>query len=144
MDEVIWGIVGSEAAKFTPRAEASARQKILGLLRPGDVVVSGRCPRGGVDDWAEQIALQLGLPFIGYPPRTHDWKGFKARNIQIAEALEHGVCITPAKLAASYRGRARRTKSCYHCGRNDHVVSGGCWTLQYARRLGKPTHLIIV
>jgi len=143
---VIWGIVGSEAAKFTPEAEASARYKIVGLLRPGDVVVSGCCPRGGVDDWAEEIALELRLPFVGYRPLTHDWEGFKARNIQIAEAYEQGVCITPRELALDYRGR--RVKGCYHCRRDDqpddHVVSGGCWTLQYGRRLGKPGRVIIV
>jgi hypothetical protein len=33
---------------------------------------------------------------------------------------------------------------CYHCGTKDHVKSGGCWTVKYARKLGKQGKVIII
>lgn len=137
-----WGIVGPRADKFHAPAEAWARYRIRELLKPGDEIVTGACPEGGVDIWAEEIGLQLGLRMIVHPPVTRDWNGFKARNIKIAEDYEEGVCVSPRALPSTYRGT--RSKGCYHCGRDDHVVSGGCWTLQYGRRLGKPGRVIIV
>lgn len=137
-----WGIVGPRADKFHAPAEAWARYRITELLRPGDVVVTGACPQGGVDIWAAQIGLQLGLQVIEHRPQTLDWNGFKARNMKIAEDYERGVCISPRELPSEYRGR--RFNGCYHCGRDDHVVSGGCWTLKYGRGLGKPGLVIVV
>lgn len=137
-----WGIVGAQADKFTAHSEARARSQILALLRPGDVVITGRCPKGGVDVWAAEIGLQIGLPVIEYPPQSADWEGFKARNKLIAEAYEEGVCITPREVAPGFRGK--RAGYCYHCNSADHVVSGGCWTIAYGRRIGKPGRVIVV
>ena len=51
------GIVGHEAAKFTPETEHAARQIIRTLLAtPDAIVVSGACHLGGIDVWAEEIA----------------------------------------------------------------------------------------
>ena len=51
------GIVGHEAAKFTPETEAKAKAIIRDLLSdPLSVCVSGHCHLGGIDIWAEEIA----------------------------------------------------------------------------------------
>ncbi len=126
------GIVGHEAAKFTPRTEAIAREAIRGLINyyaPAEVV-SGECPLGGVDIWTREEAVSLGYPFRGCAPRQHSWEGeygFKARNLDIAKS-DIVACVVVAELPPTYRGR--RFNGCYHClDRNPvHVKSGGCWT----------------
>lgn len=59
--------------------------------------------------------------------------GFKERNIRIAEECDELICITT------------KTKDikCYHCNM-DHQRTGGCWTMKYAKSLGKPTRLYVV
>jgi hypothetical protein len=138
-----WGIVGSEAAKFTRATEAPARAAIRALLKPGDVVITGRCPRGGVDLWAAAIGRGLGLEVIEHAPKVERWAtGYKPRNIKIAEDCDEAVCITVQEFPPSYIGN--HAPFCYHCGTTDHVVSGGCWTVKYARFLGKPGRVIVI
>lgn len=124
------GIVGHEAAKFTPEAEAAARAEIRAAIethRP-EIVCSGECPLGGVDIWAREECGKLGVSFQPYPPKANNWEfGFKPRNLQIA-ASDHVVNIVVAQLPPTYRGM--KFAECYHCkGRNPpHIKSGGCWT----------------
>lgn len=130
---MILGIVGHEAAKFTPVTELEARDRIgltLDLYAP-TLVVSGECPLGGVDVWAREEAEAVGIPFIGFKPLQHRWDapyGFKARNLDIAHTADLVVCIVVATLPEGYTGR--RFDGCYHCGDRTppHVKSGGCWT----------------
>ncbi len=137
------GIVGSEAAKFTPETEAAARTAIRDLLRPDDYVVSGACHLGGIDVWAMEEAHDLGLLTREFPPATHRWEnGYKLRNIQIAQCSDRVVCITVRVYPPGYSGM--RFPSCYHCRTTDHIKSGGCWTVKYAREIGKPTDVIVV
>jgi len=140
----VWGIVGSEAAKFTQATKPMAFARIRGLLRPGDKVVSDACPLGGIDAWAIQIAREMGLECWEHAPKTNDWDtGFKPRNILIAQDCTEAVCLTVKSLPSTYRGRT--FPLCYHCGTTDHVKSGGCWTVKYAReRLGKPGRIIVI
>ena len=122
------GIVGHEAAKFDADTEAAAREIIRFLLAdPNDVLVSGHCPIGGVDIWAEEEAQSLGRQMVIYPPAENSWEGgFKPRNLQIAEISDIVHCIVVSELPASYTGR--RFNFCYHCRRSNHIKSGGCWT----------------
>jgi len=138
------GIVGSEARKFTPVSEARARADIRALLSPGDVVVSGKCPHGGIDIWSIEEAIKLGLACEEYPPETLDWEtGFKPRDILIAERADEVNCLTVNMYPPGYRGK--RSELCYHCLTKAHVVSGGCWTVKYAReKLGKPGKIIVI
>lgn len=131
------GIVGHEAAKFTPATEAAARDTIRSLLeQPGVThMVSGHCHIGGVDIWAEEEAAKLGVDTIIYPPRDLSWAtGFKPRNIQIAHTSDIVHCVVVRELPPDYKGM--RFSGCYHClGRNpEHVKSGGCWTAWRAVR----------
>lgn len=136
------GIVGAEGAKFTPCGESCARALIRSLLQPGDEVVSGGCHLGGIDIWAIEEAHALDLYCHQYLPSVLSWEaGYKPRNILIAQNSDYVVCIAVNKLPPEFRGMQHRL--CYHCGTSDHVKSGGCWTTKYARRLGKPTDLLV-
>jgi hypothetical protein len=132
------GIVGVEAAKLTERTEGVAREIIRELLAPPDaVLVSGRCPLGGIDVIAEEIADGLGREKLIYPPKSNDWYcGYRPRNVEIALHSDTVHCITLASyrlFPRDYAGRRWEKDGipfCYHCKeRNEpHVKSGGCWT----------------
>jgi hypothetical protein len=104
--------------------------------------VSGACPFDGVDIWAEIIALMMGIKCNIKEPEVNQWddeifydeklcpeqpvkyiaKGYKSRNIQIAEECNILYLIDPAS-------------------RN---WSGGRWTYNYARDLGKEVVEILI
>jgi hypothetical protein len=138
------GIVGHEAAKFTPETEQKAKNAIMDLLNGKTVhVVSGGCHLGGIDIWAVELAKVFGLPFTEHIPTSLNWSGsggFKERNLRIAHDSDAVYCLVVKELPASYTGM--RFKSCYHCHTDTHVKSGGCWTVRQARQLGKPGTVI--
>jgi hypothetical protein len=124
------GIVGHEAAKFGSSAEAAAKLVIRELLAPADaVLVSGHCHLGGIDIWAEEIAIETGRydPKLIHPPATTAWEnGYKPRNLLIARDSDVVHCLVVDRLPPTWTGM--RFPLCYHCGTKDHVKSGGCWT----------------
>jgi len=127
------GIVGHEAAKFTPETMEQSKTLIRALLLFEDVrVVSGDCPLGGIDVWAEEIADELGRPKLIFPPKYHRWapEGFEERNIKIAQHSDVVIVIVARVLPDEYRGR--RFDGCYHCEKHgrtyNHIKSGACWT----------------
>lgn len=140
----VLGIVGHEAAKFTPETERVARATIREAIRSyaPEAVCSGECPLGGVDHWAREESVDEGVPFIPYAPTVNRWDGevgfpkgigFKQRNLQIAAACLV-VNVVVRDLPASYKGR--RFPGCYHCHTRVplHTKSGGCWTAWKAKR----------
>ena len=139
------GIVGSEGAKFTLETEMKARAAIAKLIEEthADTVVSGACHLGGIDLWAIQEAHGVGAAVLEFPPKTRQWAGgYRERNIQIAEASDEVYCITVKELPPAYMGM--KFGLCYHCKTNEHVKSGGCWTVNYAKKLGKKTGIIVI
>ena len=127
------GIVGHEGAKFTPAKEAEARALIRYIIQDSgaDVVISGKCPLGGIDIWAVEEASKMSVMILEYPPEVDAWDppgaiGFKARNMQIADASDVVHCIVVKEYPETYTGR--RFTYCYHCKSDDHIKSGGCWT----------------
>lgn len=140
------GIVGHEAAKFTSYTEREARRIIAGLLDgENTVLVSGRSPLGGVDVWAEEVAEALQRRTVIFPPTARQWEGaggFKERNQQIADASHELHCIVVAQLPPEYRGM--RFPKCYHCDTDEHVKSGGCWTVRRGMAQGKPGHWHVI
>lgn len=136
--------MGSEAAKFTAETEDRCREAIRNILiaKKAHGVVSGGCHLGGVDIWAVEEALCMGLGIIEHKPRTRSWPAYRDRNILIAQDSTAVVCFTVRKLPEHYDGM--RFKLCYHCGTTDHVKSGGCWTTKYARSIGKPGYTIVI
>jgi len=151
------------------------------VMVPNDAPLDGftTCPKcgyltlrrtGGVDIWAEEIANKLGVKTEIYPAPAKQWKdieitvvqpetilkGYRSRNIQIAEACYILYCIVPKKLSAfcghhqlnkiDYRpvGEGQRYDEWFQLNKG-HPRNGGCWTLQYAKeKLRKETHLVVV
>lgn len=141
--EVVLGIVGHEAAKFTAETEQAARNSIHWAIEYFEAtkVVSGRCHLGGIDIWAIEEARALGLEVEEFPPKNLRWfDGYRERNIAIAENSDAVVCIVVKQYPQGYKGM--RFDYCYHCGTNVHVKSGGCWTVKHARRLHRQTRVI--
>lgn len=138
-------IVGSEQAKFTPETEQAARAHIRSLLSPGDVVISGECHLGGVDIYAREEAVALGLEFLPFAPARLQWSGgYRERNLAMARACELCVCITVRRLPEGWDHSNYASLYCYHCHTSEHVKSGGCWTVKEARELGKEGMVIVV
>lgn len=140
---MILGIVGHEAAKFTPETERQARVQIREflVLDGATGVVSGACHLGGIDVWAIEEAKALGLTTREFPPISRSWEyGYKPRNMLIAQAADHVICIVVKQLPPGYTGM--RFKLCYHCKTDSHVKSGGCWTAKYAATLGKSMQIV--
>lgn len=137
------GIVGLRASKFTPLTEQLAKEAIASLLdeyRPG-VVISGGCHLGGVDVWTVEIAKKLHIPTVEYVPEVQRWEGgYKQRNIKIAENSDMVVCVTVSELPE----RKEKFPWCYHCRTDQHIRSGGCWTVKYARGIGKEGRVVVV
>jgi len=127
-DSTYVAIVGSEEKYWTDeqkrRVKDIIRKILTSYLNP--VLVSGGCHRGGVDIWAEEVADELGIKKLIFPARVHRWSGkggYRDRNIKIAKACDVIYDIEPVQ----------RKK-----------LSGGYWTLEYARKLGKKVSLIRV
>lgn len=150
------GIVGSEGAKFTPATEALARAAIRGLITKYNAkrVISGGCHLGGIDIWAVDEALNLHLPTEEYVPEVQQWDppgkyGYKKRNEDIVANSDVVVCITLDKYPGHFEG-AHFDKCYHHKGEGnlfaavDHVKSGGCWTMELARKKGKHGELVVI
>ncbi len=127
------GVVGNAQDKFTPETERVAREGIRDAIamHGATEIVSGRCPKGGVDLYAEEIAAELGLPATIYPPLRTKWAGpggYRERNLKIALTSDLVTVVVVRELPPGYEGM--RFPDCYHCkDRNPpHVKSGGCWT----------------
>lgn len=133
-------IVGSEEKYWTAEQRTKAVKEIYNILYNNveAILVSGGCPKGGVDIWAEIVADVLGVQKDIHRPEVNQWndsaeivyetprgnlektlKGYKTRNMEIAEACDVLYCIDP---------KGRR--------------SGGRWTMEYAQKLGKEVHLV--
>ena len=108
-----------------------------------DTVVSGGCHLGGIDIWAIEEAQKYGLNYIEHRPECLQWSGgYKERNIRISEDSDRVVCIVVKDYPVEYKGM--RFNYCYHCGTDEHIKSGGCWTTKYARSIGKLTRTILI
>jgi hypothetical protein len=142
------GIIGHRADKFTDFSRSKAVVKIYEILRTmkeGDVLISGRCPMGGIDLLAEQRAIVSGIKLDIKAPRQYKWDaeyGFKQRNLDIARDSDVLYVILVDKYPPNYIGR--RFKKCYHCNTSDHVKSGACWTAKQAERMGKKVVRIVI
>ncbi|RLI08000.1 hypothetical protein DRO32_03010 [Candidatus Bathyarchaeota archaeon] len=97
-------------------AAKSFIRELLSSFPPGAVLVTGGCPEGGVDVWAEEAADEFGVGKLVFRPEGRGWRHYRARNVLIAENCDVLFVIEP-------EGRRR---------------SGGLWTARMASRLGKP------
>lgn len=136
------GIVGSEGLKFTSETEEKARALIRYLIRNSTEVVSGKCHLGGIDIWAVEEADKLGIATKEFAPKRKTWEFYKERNLQIAQWSDVTYCITVKELPPSFTGM--KFDYCYHCKTNEHVKSGGCWTVLQAKKMGKISSRVFV
>lgn len=148
------GFVGNGTDKFTAKGELAARAFIAERLtfngRP-TAMVSGHSPVGGIDIWAEEVAVFLNIPLDLKIPQVQAWNppggyGYKARNLDIARDSDVLYVVLADAYPPAYAGR--RFELCYHCVRTrpelQHVKSGGCWTGNQALRLGKDVRWQVV
>ena len=133
------GLVGNGSDKFTEQGERLARALIRELLAGAEVMVSGHSPVGGIDIWAEEEALALGIALDLKIPEVNQWNppgqyGYKARNLDIARGSDVVHVILADVYPEEYRGM--RFAVCYHHrpAATDHVKSGGCWTGKHAAK----------
>lgn len=146
------GIVGHGAEKFTKETEKQAKIHIRNILLPplkpvqkDTVLVSGHSPMGGIDIWAEELARFANIDLDIKTPRQQRWDaeyGYKQRNLDIARDSDVVYVIVVKEYPPNYNGM--RFKSCYHCHKDDHIKSGGCWTAIQAQKMGKEAHWIIL
>ena len=134
-------------------------------------LVSGHCPKGGVDIWAEEISDQLGIKKEIYTPEVNQWED-KINKIPFNknEVEEYQIDTTELEFDGYYYYRIYRQKgyrsrniqiakvcdvlycivphipsaTCRHCKIEGHPTNGGCWTMKYAEKLGKEVHLEVV
>lgn len=85
------------------------------------IVGSGESPAGGVDIWAREIATEMGIPFVPFPPRFRGWPAYKERDQQMADWCTALVRIKSAR----------------------STTYGSGWTRDRAREQGKPTEEIV-
>jgi hypothetical protein len=141
------GIVGSGDDKFTEEGKSRARVLIHLLCKATttDTIVSGHSPVGGIDIWAEEIALSHNKKLDLKIPKQHTWNaqyGYKQRNLDIAKDSDEVHVIVVDKYPEHYKGM--RFKLCYHCKTDTHIKSGGCWTGIQAQKLGKKVYWHII
>lgn len=105
-------IVGSSSISVVQEIEASEFIRMYSLLGV-DMIISGGAK--GVDTIAEDYARLHGIPVKIFYPETTSWEGYRARNIEIAEACSHMLCLRSI------------TSKTYGSG----------WTADYADSLGK-------
>ncbi len=161
-DTMRLAIVGAQEDRWNSFERTFIEDLIRGMLAEDEdgvrpIVISGHCPMGGVDIWAEEIAEELGCKMVIYAPEVNQWedritqydsnefhdKGYKSRNIQIAEACDTLVCFSPA----------------FQHGKNPTLVediipdnvkqieeiwNGGVWTAVYAQKIGKRVLRVVV
>jgi len=149
MKDVKVAIVGSSESHWTANGRVKAVLYIHNLLDEMSsswlykkvTLISGGSPKGGIDIYAEMVADELGLEKEIYYPEVNQWedktlytisilpyepvkilKGYKSRNIQIAESCDVLYCIDP-------KGR---------------VGGGGFWTYSKAKVLGKSVYHVVI
>ena len=144
----------------------------IGDTFSGDaVIVSGHCPKGGVDIWAEEQAIRLGISMeIKHPICTHpDSKRYareifhdhlveiqmenkhywlyhyRPRNIQIVQAVDVLYTISPKCICdEGFIPAVGEDILCEKCKGTDRVYNGGEWTGNYAKELGKNVIFITI
>jgi hypothetical protein len=131
-------VVGT-SKKLPMKQEILMRNRIVDILdkypRDGSIsILSGGAK--GVDTLAVDIAKKLGFrTYVNYPEKE-EWKYYKIRNQKIAEQCDGIFCFTIAT----------KESNCYHhkLQEKPHLKTGGCWTLEKAREMGKPSDVILI
>lgn len=144
------GFVGSSELHWSNDSKIKAIQKISEILtqyiiqygKENITFVSGGCKKSGIDIWSEIVADSLGIKTQIFPTEVEQWedkemldafisidkegykklKGYKSRNIDIAQTSDILFCIDP----------------------KSREGGGGLWTMNFARKLNKEVHHIVI
>jgi hypothetical protein len=102
-------------------------------------VLTGACPQGGIDLFAERVATSNGVPVILFPPAVHQWdddgesQGYRTRNKWIVDLSDEIVVVEPFYRDYAHKGRALwENQNC----------SGGYWCYRYAQSIKKKATLV--
>lgn len=120
-------IVGADENKWKGYDIHVVKETIIDILKRPCTLISGHCPYGGVDIWAEDYANSKGIETQIYKPQYNRWKphGYEERNILIAQKCDIMYVISPRN-------------------QNTVIWNGGIWTGNYAKRLGKTVSFISI
>ena len=96
-------------------------------------ILSLKNPRGGVSTFVELYAKEFKIDNKEYDlgENLKDWKEGNKKMVKECDIL---YCLTTMV----------KRRSCYHCLSLDHEVSGGCFAMKEAKKLGKPVNLLIL
>ena len=61
------------------------------------VVGSGESPAGGVDIWVHEIAAEMGVIFMPFPPKARNWPAYKERDQAMADWCTKLIRIKSAR-----------------------------------------------
>jgi len=151
------GIVGSEEKYWTESQKGLVYEKILEILGSYDypILISGGCPNGGVDIWAEEVASDLKIERVIHYPEVQRWnsvatfdgrvlRGYKTRNIEIAEQSDVLYDIEPEFVDHDVTKFGDKVEYDWNTGKY-YRRSGGTWTMRHAQNhLHKETYLVII
>jgi len=140
MENIKVGIVGHGENKFTPQGKVNAFFCLSSILNNKNIstMISGHSPVGGIDIWAEEVALKYNKTLELKIPKQHKWDalyGYKQRNLDIAKCCDELHVILVRNYPTNYKGM--KFNYCYHCNTKEHIKSGACWTAKQAKKLGK-------
>ncbi len=134
-------IVGTSKT-LTANEEQEIRQYCTQIIKQYDknntIIISGGSK--GVDTLAIEIATSMGFKTDteDYKPATEHWedqkgkKGYKSRNLLIANDCDELFCITT---------QVHDIECYHHDPPANHQKTAGCFTLNEAKRLGKKVTL---
>jgi len=109
------GVVGSRR-RDSQVDKIKVESKILELYEPGDILVSGGCPKGA-DHFAEEIAKEYGMPILIFYPNwsAEGRRAGLARNTHIAKRSH----VLIACVASDRTGGTEDTIAKWRQGRNE-------------------------
>lgn len=98
------------------------------------IIITGGA--NGVDSLAGRVTQHLGCTVKEILPKTKTTLDYLARNRMIAEQCDELWCFTTKRII---------TELCYHHKPKErHQKTAGCYTMNFARNLGKPTRLFVI
>lgn len=137
------------------------------------ILVSGHCPKGGVDIWVEEVADSMKIKKEIYAPHVNQWEDSKQKcNIchgtgikdkgwhqfysedgkgewyHDEEPCDNWGCEEGWQKLNGYRSRnIQIAKACdvlYCIEPKGNPSRGGRWTMNKAKKLGKEIHLVVI
>jgi len=127
-------IVGTSKLTHDEEKKAALAIENIVIQKSPREIITGDAD--GIDALARSLT-QFDLTVIKATDNKWEGKrGYKARNIMIAEMADYIYSISTKKI---------KDKRCYHCDTPNHERTGGCWTKRFAfDKLKKPGETIVI